>query len=213
MSWAAVGGAVVGGAINLYGQKKADAAQQKGIDQATAEQRRQFDLSRQDQQPWLHAGQNALTQLQALNSGDFSSFNNSPDYQFARDQGLQGLDRSAAARGGLWSGGADADRMQYASGLATQNYGNYYNRLSSLAGLGQTTASGLGTLGQGYANNMGNLAIDGANARASGYQNQANTLGQLAYGAGGAFSDWYQGNKANNPGGTPWYLGNNPGRG
>ena len=141
MSWIKAGVTLVGAATKYYGDKKAAAAQQKGYDAATAEQRRQFDLAREDQMPWLQAGQRALHQLEQLNSGNFSSFTASPDYQFALTEGLKGLDRSAAARGALWSGGADADRMAYASGLATQNYGNYYNRLASLAGLGQTTGN------------------------------------------------------------------------
>ena len=30
---------------------------------------------------------------------------------------------------------------------------------------------------------------------------------------GGAFNNWYSNNLANNPGGTGWYVGNNPGVG
>lgn len=195
MSWIKAGVTLVGAAANYYGDKKAAAAQQKGYDAATAEQRRQFDLAREDQMPWLQAGQRALHQLEQLNSGNFSSFTASPDYQFALTEGLKGLDRSAAARGALWSGGADADRMAYASGLATQNYGNYYNRLASLAGLGQTTASGLGTLGANYASNAGNLALGAANARASSYRDQADTMTQLVGSGGDLLADWYRGRR------------------
>lgn len=195
MSWIKAGVTLVGAAAKYYGDKKAAAAQQKGYDAATAEQRRQFDLAREDQMPWLQAGQRALHQLEQLNSGNFSSFTASPDYQFALTEGLKGLDRSAAARGALWSGGADADRMAYASGLATQNYGNYYNRLASLAGLGQTTASGLGTLGANYASNAGRLALGAADARASSYRDQADTMTQLVGSGGDLLADWYRGRR------------------
>lgn len=214
--WAAAATVAVG-VYSANQQKKASerglAAQQAGADAATAEQRRQFDLTRQDQAPWMQAGTDALAQMQALNGGDFSSFTESPDYQFARDMGLQGVDRSASARGGMFSGGADADRMKFASGLASQNYGQFYNRLQSMAGQGQTTASGLGSLGMGMAGNIGNIAMGMGDARASSYQSRADTNSQLAAGLGGLFNNWYQGNRANNPGGTGWYLGNNPGRG
>lgn len=182
-------------------QKKAASgaanAAQRGYDAATAEQARQYDQSRQDQMPWLQAGQNALAQMQQLNSGNFSSFTESPDYQFARDQGLQGIDRSAAARGALYSGGADADRMQFASGLASQNYGNFYNRLAGLAGVGQTAASGLGALGQSYATNVGNNLIGAGNARASSYQARADANSQLAGSIGNSIGQLYGGYMAN----------------
>lgn len=216
MPWGIAAAAVVG-AYSANQQSKAAKgaanAQTRAADAATEEQRRQFDLTRQDQQPWLQAGQNALTQMQALNSGDFSSFKESPDYQFAFNQGLQGLDRSAAARGSLFSGGHSADLMQFGQGLASQNYSNFYNRLAGLSGTGQTTASGLGTLGANMAGNIGNNLMNAGNARASAYGNIADANSQLAGGIGGAFNNWYQRNSANNGGGTGWYLGNNPGKG
>lgn len=186
MAWAMVAGAavsVVGGAMAANSQKKAAQgaanAQERGNQLAIDEQRRQYDLSRGDQQPWMQAGSSALGQMQNLNSGDFSSFKQSPDYQFALTQGLQGLDRSAAARGGLSSGGHSADVMNYAGGLASQNYNNYYNRLAGLSGTGQTTASGLGTLGANMAGNIGNAQQATGNARASSYLARGDANSQL----------------------------------
>jgi len=198
--------AIVGVAASAYAanqQKKAAKgaanAVQRGADAATAEQARQYDQARQDQMPWMQAGQSALGQLSALAGGDFSGFYNSPDYQFNRDQGLQALDRSAAARGGMYSGGADADRMTFASGLASQEYGNHWNRLAGLANVGQATANNLGNLGANYATNVGNNIMTGANARASAYGQNAyannmlagsianaglNALGQTKWGSG-----------------------------
>jgi hypothetical protein len=216
MPWGIAAAAVVG-AYSANQQSKAAkgaaGAQSRAADAATAEQQRQFDLTRQDQQPWMQAGQSALTQMQALNSGDFSSFKESPDYQFAFDQGLQGLDRSAAARGSLYSGGHSADLMKFGQGLASQNYNQFYNRLAGLSGTGQTTASGLGSLGQQYANNVGQIGMNNANNMASSYQQGANANSQLAGALGGAFNNWYSRNSANNGGGTGWYIGNKPGKG
>lgn len=216
MPWGIAAAAVVG-AYSANQQSKAAKgaanAQTRAADAATEEQRRQFDLTRADQQPWMQAGQNALTQMQALNSGDFSSFKESPDYQFAFDQGLQGLDRSAAARGSLYSGGHSVDLMKFGQGLASQNYNQFYNRLAGLSGTGQTTASGLGTLGQQYANNVGTIGMKNADNMASSYQQSANANSQLAGALGGAFNKWYSRNSANNGGGTGWYIGNKPGKG
>lgn len=167
------------------GAQGAANATQRANDASIAEQQRQYDLTREDQQPWMQAGQSALGQMQALNAGDFSSFKESPDYQFAFNQGLQGLDRSAAAGGMLTSGGADADRIAYGQGMASQQYGNYYNRLAGLAGAGQQTASGLGQLGANTGNNISNALANTGQARASSYQQNANTNSQLAGLVGG----------------------------
>ena len=57
-------------------------------------------------------------------------------------QGLQALDRSAASKGTLQSGGQAKGAQEFGQGLASQQYGNYFNRLLSLAGIGQGAASG-----------------------------------------------------------------------
>lgn len=182
MPAAAIG--VVATAYAANQQKKAAQgaanAQGRAYDAATAENARQYDQSRQDNMPWLQAGQSALERLGAASNGDFSSFKQSPGYQWNVDQQMQGLDRSAAARGGLYSGGADADRMRFANGLASQEYGNWWNQQAGLAGLGQTTASNLGSLGQNYANANANLLTGAAGARASAYGQKAYANNALA---------------------------------
>lgn len=216
MPWGVVAAAVVG----AYGANKQAKANERGArgqqdaaDAATAEQRRQYDLTRQDQMPFLDAGYDALRRQQQALDGDWSGFENSPDYAYARDQSLQALERGAAARGGFTGGGADADRLAMASGLANQNFGNYWDRLAGRAGQAQSSATNLGALGMQMAGNIGNNYARAANANASAYANNANLYSQAAAGIGGAFNNWYQGNRANNPGGSPWYIGNNPGRG
>lgn len=214
--WGVVAAAVIGG-VSANRQAKAN---ERGADEisdasdaATAEQRRQYDLTRQDQMPFLQAAYGDLERQNRALSGDFTEFENSPDYAFSRDQALQSQERGAAARGGFMGGGADADRMALASGLANQNFSNYWNRLAGRTGQGQVSATNLGGLGMQMAGNIGNNYARAANANASAYANNANLYSQAAAGIGGAFNNWYQGNRANNPGGSPWYIGNNPGRG
>lgn len=213
MPWGAVIGAVVGGVMQNRAASRGARAQEQASEKSIEEQRRQFDLSRSDQMPWMDAGKWALGDMRSLMGGDFSKFYESPDYKFARDQGLQSLERGASARGGMYSGGADADRMSFASGLASQNYNSFYNRLQSMAGQGQTTASGLGQMGMNMANSIGNLRTGAADARASAYQTQGDNWANVARTATGAFGNWYGRNSANNGGGTGWYLGRRPGPG
>lgn len=182
---------VVGGAINNRAARRGAGAQEQAALAATEEQRRQFDTTREDLMPWMDAGRTALGRQEAVLSGDYSGFENSPDYLYARQQGLQSLDYGAAARGGFMGGGADADRMQFASGLATQNLGNYWNKLSGMSGTGQQTATNLGNFGANFANQVGGNLMAGANARASSYAAQANNWNQVLNTGYGAFAQKY----------------------
>lgn len=192
--WAVGLATVAVSAWSANNQKKAGEkgakAQENAANAATAEERRQYDLTRQDQLPFLQGGYDALRRQQAALNGDWSGFQNTPDYAFTRDQSLQALERGAAARGGFMGGGADADRMQLANGLAAQQFGNYWNRLAGMAGQGQSSAQQLGGLGANMAGNIGNNLMNAAQARASSYANTANAYSQAANQALGAFGSW-----------------------
>jgi len=192
--WAAAVATVAVGAYSADQQSKAGKAGASATERANQaaidEQRRQFDINNANQQPWLDAGKYGLDQQRAFLNGDWSGFQNSPDYKFAVQEGTQALDRGAAARGSLYSGGADADRIALGRDLATQYAGNYYNKLAGLSGTGQAAANQLGAYGQQYANNVGGLLQNSANARSSAYANSANAwtnFGQQAVGAFGTY--------------------------
>lgn len=120
---------------------------------------------------------------------DFSSFFASPDYQFALDQGRQTVERSAAARGGLNSGNTLKALTEYGQGMASQQYGNYANRLAALAGIGQTATNSVAGYGSNMAGNVGNLMVGQGNARASGIADRANILGGTLGAIGGLAYD------------------------
>lgn len=111
---------------------------------------------------------------------DYSAFFQSPDYQFALQQGQGALDRDAAARGTLYSGGHTADAINFGQGLASQQFGNFYNRMAGLAGVGQTTATNLGQQGMQMASNIGNLNMMNAGNQMNSIYNNANAQSNLA---------------------------------
>lgn len=192
-------------AVGAYGasqQAKAGKAGANAQAQANAasieEQRRQFDLSRQDQQPFMEAGYDALRRQNQALSGDFSGFQDSPDYAYALQQSLQGQERGAAARGGFMGGGADADRIALAQGLASQNFNNYWDRLAGRAGQGQGAAQNLAGYGASMAGNIGQNLQNTAAARASSYANSANAWGNFGNQALGAFGQ-YMGQRGSAP--------------
>lgn len=163
------------------------------------------------QQPWIQGGQQTLAQLlQGLQNGAFQPHVNpqtlaqDPGYQFQMQQGQQALERSAAARGNLNSGGFMKGLAQYSQGVAQQQYQNAWNRqfqqgqanfqnLAGVTGMGQASAQSLGALGQGYGNAMAGLYGAMGNAQAAGTMGVTNaessgvkdTLGNLSRLLGG----------------------------
>lgn len=117
---------------------------------------------------------------------DYSSFYKSPDYQFRMDQGLKSLEARAATGvfGGLDSGALRKAEIGYSGNLAAGDYNNYANRLASLAGIGQSTATNEANQGAQYATQVGNIQQNAADNRANasiyGGQTYANTVGNLA---------------------------------
>lgn len=122
---------------------------------------------------------------------DFSQFYQTPDFLVARDEGIQGLDRGAAARGRLYSGGADADRMRFASNLGSQAFGNFQNNLFRLAGIGGQANSQLNSLSQNTAGSLGTALQNAGQARASGYLNQADAWSNAWNGVGNSFGQLF----------------------
>ena len=143
---------------------------------------------------------------------------NDPGYQARLQLGQLAMDKSAAARGSLLTGGTAQAENQAAQDYASNEYGNVYNRafntyaqgynqyeqgqanqynrLASLAGVGQQTAGQLGYLGNqsaqdisgnllGTAAAMGQQYNNAAAANASGYVGAANAYGGALSGIGG----------------------------
>lgn len=187
-----VAGAVVGSAaLGAYSSNRAAKTQADAARQAADLQYQQFREGVELQEPWRQAGITALNKLTPLATEytpfGMAQFQQDPGYQFRLSEGLKALDRQAAARGGLISGGALKAAQRYGQEAASQEYTNAFNRyqaerqarlgpLQSLAGVGQTTAQQIAGQGQQMAANVGNLQTSGAAARASGYVGGANAL-------------------------------------
>lgn len=177
MSWVAtaiIGGAVIGGvSANRAADTAADATQ-AGVDASVGEQRRQFDLTREDLRPTREAGNRAIGRLDRLQSGDFSDFFTSPGFEFVRDEGLRGIENRFSASGGSLSGNALRRLTEFNSGLASREFGNFFERDSRIAGLGGAATNAGVAAGQNSANNISNAFLQGGaitgNARASGVQ-------------------------------------------
>jgi len=266
-------GAAIAGSAVLGAMSSANAAdaQSESAAMSTAEQRRQYDLTRQDQAPWREAGLGGLNKMEYLlgtgetdltrdqvrqnllsqftkteNAGmpaiwngvgddnldlamaslsgpktsvdeaglnaaidaemarmaemkadpDYGSllrdfgledFTKDPGYDFRLSEGEKGINRSLAARGGLFSGAAGKALSRYNQDFASNEYGNAYNRyntnqgnkinrLASLAGIGQSATNQVQQAGQNAANNISSNMIGSGNAQASGIMGIGNAI-------------------------------------
>jgi hypothetical protein len=171
MPWMAlaIGGSALLGAS---ASKSAANTQAAAADRSGELQERMFNRQVELQEPWRQAGMNALNRMQ---SGDVMGMMD-PSYKFRLGEGMKALDRQAAARGGLISGGALKAAQRYGQDFASQEFGNAYNRLAGLAGVGQTATGAIGNAAGAYGANAGNLMTGAAGARASGYVGGANAL-------------------------------------
>lgn len=212
MPWG-VAAAAVAAAGSIYASNKAAGAQKSAANSSIAEQQREYDQTRQDQMPWLQAGQNALGLEQNYLNGDTSGFENSPDYKFAVQQGTKQLDAGATAGGNLFGGGADADRIALGQGLATQYANNYWNKLAGMAGQGQSSAQNLGAQGANTANQISGQYNNIGQANASSYANSANAFGNFANQAANIYGRYQGGGGSGSSGFDPstgyGYIGGN----
>lgn len=197
MPWGFVAAAVVGAVASSDSSRRAANTQADAANAANKTENDQFQQNREDLAPWREAGMGALDQLKTGTQpgGEFTKdftladFNKDPGYQFRIDEGMRGLEGSAAARGNLLSGGALKGITKYGQDYASGEYQNAYNRynndlttrfnrLSGLAGTSQTATRDVADMGSRVASNTGQNMIGAGNARASGYIGQSNALNQ-----------------------------------
>ena len=218
---AVIGSAVVGGVVTNNASKRAANAQENAAGKATDTQLEMFNRNAELQEPWRQAGIGALSDLTkgTQAGGDFmrdfsaADFKADPGYAFRLEQGQRALESSAAARGGLLSGGTGKALVNYGQEAGSQEFGNAYNRfnadrdrrfnrLSSIAGVGQTATRDVAQQGTNTANNVSNLQTQVGNVQAGRAISQGNaingaigTIGNYFGGSGfggaqGSFPQW-----------------------
>ena len=203
MTWVAV---AIGGSalLNFFGaNKQAGAASQAANQQyqatqdAAAQQRAMFDIVNAQQAPYREAGYGALnkinTMLPDLNRMPTAAdLRGMPGFEFGLNQGTGAAGQTMNVGGG--GSNVDLARRKFAIDYAT-NVGlpqymtqqtNIYNRLASLAGIGQTAQGQTSNLAQSTAGNIGQLGIGGASALGAGQIGAANAMAGGYQGLGNA---------------------------
>lgn len=191
---------LAGGLIASNAARDAASTQADATREAQNVLERIFNRTVELNEPFRQAGVDSVNALKlgmgmtpGTNSGwatrDFgmSDFDNDPGRQYRYDQANKALERSAAARGGALSGRAVQEAMRVNSDLASQEYGNSYNRyqinrgnkldpLYRMAGYGQSATQTLSNAGQNYGNQQAGLITDRGAATAAGRVGSANAL-------------------------------------
>lgn len=167
-----------------------------------------------DEYTLFHAGDSDITQIDesglnaeidrriasasqpAPNDRDFGSlmrdfsmadFEADPGYEFRRTEGMRGVENSAAARGGLLSGAALKAIQRYGQDVASQEYGNAfqrfnanqtnrYNRLAGVVNTGQGATNQIQNAASQFGQQQGANIIGAGNAQAAGTVGSANAI-------------------------------------
>lgn len=200
---------IIPAAASLIGGKMAGDSAEDAAAASTSQNQAALDLQERiyrenvaRQEPFLKTGTefyNKLAELHRNPSSGNAMMQMDPGYGFRLSEGLKSLDRQAAARGGLISGGALKAAQRYGQDYASNEFGNAYNRLASLANTGPQAAGVVSNLGTNFANTAtgiyGQMGSDQGNAllsRGSSYGNALGSIGR-AYGqySGGRQRDPY----------------------
>jgi hypothetical protein len=170
-----------------------------------------------DQIKQLQMGQQQPMQQPPQGAGggqNFDVLRNSPDYQFAMQEGMGNIGNSFAAKGGAASGNALRALSEFNQGMASQQIDKFLSRRGVQIDRGIGATNNVQQGATGYANNATGLYQDRGDARASGILGRAgSTIGAMAgvaesmgggYGGGGGWlggMGGYPGTPGINPGG------------
>ena len=185
-------GAILGSSLIGAGAAKSAASTQAAAQQqANQLLAQQYQQQRADLQPYSAAGVNALSKFQGM--ADYTPFGTSqfqadPGYAFRLSEGQKALERSAAARGGLLSGGTGKRIAAYGQEAASQEYQNAFNRYQteraaklapyqSLINTGQASAAGQANAAGNYGTQAAQGLTNIGAANAAGTVAGANALG------------------------------------
>ena len=169
-------------------------------------------------QPFSMAGFDPNSLMRNFGAADFQT---DPGYNFRLSEGLKAIDRQAAARGGLISGAGLKAAGRYGQDVASQEYGNAFNRFqtnrASQAGLftdaynrnrtrqmdeygrlsdfttrGANAAAGTGSSQAAYGTNAANLMSQGAQAMGQGVLGAGQSMAAGQMGAGNTYNNAIQ---------------------
>jgi hypothetical protein len=208
------GASILGGKSQSDAAKSAAKSQRRATKATIAQQERALERQIGLQEPFRQTGVNALADYATASQYTpfgMDQFQADPGYQFRMSEGLKALERSAASRGILQSGGTLKDITRFGQDAASQEYQNAFQRylterqaklqpLEYQIGLGQAAASGqaanvgstAATVG-GLTTSLGDIRSAGTMGRANAFTNTLGNVAGLASDAATAYGQYQAG--------------------
>lgn len=179
-------GSYLGGEAQKDASEAAAAAQVESARLGTEETRRQFDLMQKTLQPYVGAGETALTaQMNLVGLGGeeaqqaaITNISQSPLFQQQAQQGEEAILQQASATGGVRGGNIQGILAQYRPQMLQQEIANQYGRLGGITGIGQASAAGVGAGALQTGANIANLQQQAGAAIAGGHLAQGQATAQ-----------------------------------
>jgi hypothetical protein len=142
--YAAAGGAAVGALGGYMGARSANKSSEAAAnllrqyaEQAAAQYRGGLDQMTGTLQPWMQLGSRTMPDIEAaartrvdptLTGFNMQNYFNDPGYQFQLQQGQQGINQGAAARGNFFAPATVQKLGGFQQGLASTGYDEAFNR-------------------------------------------------------------------------------------
>lgn len=204
---------LLGGGSQKKAINQATAAQVDAYNKGIAEQRRQYDQTRQDFAPYVGAGTAALPKIMdllGLNGPDkaqaaIDALKQSPVFTSLYDTGKEAVLQNASATGGIRGGNTEGALANFGANTLSSVLTDQLSRLGGLAGLGEGATDSVAGFGQNTAAAVTKLLgdIGGANASkflakggiTAGMWNSAgsfldNAASAIIGGGGGGLPSW-----------------------
>ena len=164
---------LAGGVLQAGAARSAGRAQERAAADDLAFQREVYQDGRERLQPFYDGGLQA-NQAYMFENGlakrpeGYTGFHQSRGQQYLRQQGLDGIQASAAANGGLFSAATMGELGRANTDYASTFRDQYLNRLAGLADTGMQAAGMQGTTGANAAAGMSNAFASRGNAQSAG---------------------------------------------
>lgn len=174
-----VAGSVGSSMIGANAAQSASQQQAQSAQSALALQKSMFGTAQTALNPYINAGQGALSTLTGLETPGSSAatLSTMPGFQFQSQYGNLAATNQLTAQGlGGSAGPLGSALSQYNQGLAGTYYMNSINALQNTANMGAGSASALGGQAANFGNMMGQTTQNIGNAQAAGTLGSANAL-------------------------------------
>lgn len=203
-----IGSAIGGGLIQKNAVTQAQRAQERALNRAEGATTGAYNEAKGYQQPYYDVGTQGMRSLASMvNQGAFDvnpyqyqmqqapneqfNFQADPGYAWRMQQGTNAINSNAAAAGNQLSGATLKALAKYGQNMASQEYGNAFDRFNQNRNFAQGQYQFGTTTGMQNAMNQYNAANQQANQRYDRFENlagygqqAASNLGNLATGYG-----------------------------